>query len=135
MIRAVFLAGALGALPFVNVGCASSGSAAKPSGPVELDGTRWKLLTSGGKIDGRVIEYKKKAENRYTAQLIEPGLRLRDVVGLRMGFEMLRLTKRAANEYEGIYIDPVDKYEKEVVVFIDGDAMTWNLQSTQWERQ
>src|SRR5437763_11029879 len=46
---------------FLAQGCATSGGAAPaPSGPVELDGTRWKLVALGGSLDGRVIQFKKR---------------------------------------------------------------------------
>jgi hypothetical protein len=133
------LAGAL-ALAMLTPACATSGGASTPapSGPVELDGTRWKLVALGGNLDGRIIEFHKRGSDGYVGQLVEVGRRLRDVVGLKPGFEMLQLKKKKENEYEGVYksVDPSGtQADKEVVVFVNGNNLTWNQESAVWERQ
>ena len=41
--------------------CATGGATpAAPTGPIELDGTRWKLIALGGSLDGRVVQFKKR---------------------------------------------------------------------------
>ena len=117
--------------------CATSGPPA-PTGPVELDGTRWKLVALAGALDGRVVEFQKRGSNGYSGKLVSLGRRLTDVVGLQEGFEMFQLKKKGDNEFEGIYksLDPKGgQQDKEVVVFVNGNTMTWNQESAVWERQ
>ncbi len=133
------LAGAL-ALAMLTPACATGGASGPPAptGPVELDGTRWKLVALGGNLDGRIIEFHKRGSDGYVGQLVEVGRRLRDVVGLKPGFEMLQLKKKSENEYEGVYksVDPSGtQADKEVVVFVNGNNLTWNQESAVWERQ
>lgn len=121
----------------VAQGCATSGPPA-PTGPVELDGTRWKLVALGGALDGRVVQFEKKGQDAYIGKLVDVGRRLRSVVGLEPGFELFRVKKKGENEYDGIYkaVDPSGAMpEKEVVLFINGNSMTWNQESAVWERQ
>jgi hypothetical protein len=119
--------------------CATSGSSPPaPSGPVELDGTRWKLVAIGGQLDGRIVEFKKRGANGYSGKLVSLGRRLQDVVGLQEGYEMFQLKKKSETEYEGVYksIDPKGgQADKEVVVFVNGNQLTWNQESAVWERQ
>jgi hypothetical protein len=133
---ALALAAGLGGLAG---GCATgSAAAAAPSGPVELDGTRWKLVMLGGKLDGRVVEFKKRGEDGYSGKLVELGPRLRDVVGLEPGYELLQLKRKGENEYEGVYksIDPSGaKQSKEVVMFVSPTNLSWNQESAVWEKQ
>jgi hypothetical protein len=133
----VILAAAL--LGMLGQACATSGGAPPPpSGPIELDGTRWKLIALGGNLDGRVVEFHKRGSDGYVGQLIDVGRRLRDVVGLKPGYEIFQLKKKKENEYEGVYksVDPSGtQADKEVVVFVSGNQLTWNQESAVWERQ
>lgn len=119
-------------------GCATGGSAAAPSGePIELDGTKWKLVALGGVLDGRVIEFKKRGQDGYEATLVEPGRRLRDAVGVRPGEVIFKLRRKSPNEYEGMYkaIDSSgNSTEREVVVFTSGGTLSWNQESAVWEK-
>jgi hypothetical protein len=120
-----------------GAGCAT-GSGAKSSAPVELNGSKWKMIVSGGRMDGRIIEFKKRGPG-YMAFLVEKGHRLRDVTGLDMGETwVFSIKPKGVNEYEGVYRDispDGSMSEKEVVVFIDGDNLNWNLETATWERQ
>jgi hypothetical protein len=120
--------------------CATSGAPAAPAqtGPVELDGTKWKLVALGGALDGREVTFQKRGSNGYSGKLTSLGRRLADVVGLQEGFEMFQLKRKSDNEFEGIYksIDPKGgQQDKEVVVFVNGNSMTWNQESAVWEKQ
>lgn len=116
--------------------CASSPKPAPQSGPVELDKTKWKLLSLAGSLDGRVVEFTKRGADGYEGKLVDMGKRLRDVVGLDVGFVMFQLKRRSDNEFAGTYTDPkAGNATKEVVVFIDGNNMSWNQESAVWERQ
>jgi uncharacterized protein (DUF2147 family) len=121
--------------------CATGGSAAAPAaptGPAELDGSKWKLVALAGSLDGRVIQFKKRGSNGYEGKLVSLGRRLQDVVGLQEGFVMFQLKRKSDNEFEGVYkaIDPKGgQQDKEVVMFVNGSSMTWNQESAVWERQ
>jgi hypothetical protein len=128
------------ALGVISQGCATSGGSAAPapSGPVELDNSRWKLVALGGQLDGRIVEFHKRGSDGYEGLLVDFGRRLRDVVGLKQGFPMFQLKKKSETEYEGVYksVDPSGaQADKEVVVFVNGNTLTWNQESAVWERQ
>jgi hypothetical protein len=128
--------GVVALLMLIGQACATA--PAKPSGPVELHGTRWKLLIVRGAIDGRVIEFQRRGTEGYYGNLVASGRQLQDVVGLEMGRRIFTLRKQGVNQYEGIYVSLERDGaigEREVVVFIDGDNMTWNQESAVWERQ
>jgi hypothetical protein len=139
VLSAALWAVLLGSAPLVTVGCASSQGATTPKGPVELDNTKWKLAVSGGRMDGRVVEFKKKGKAGYYGYLVQPGNRLRDVTGIDYGQTwVFALKPKGNNEYEGMYkqIAPDGSIsEKEVMVFVDGDTFTWNLETATWELQ
>jgi uncharacterized protein (DUF2147 family) len=121
--------------------CATSSSSsapAAPSGPAELDKTKWKLVALAGALDGRIIEFQKRGSSAYEGKLVSLGRRLQDVVGLQEGFVMFQLKRKGDNEFEGVYkaIDPKGgQQDKEVVVFVNGNTMTWNQESAVWEKQ
>src|SRR5437762_1752542 len=99
LMRTVLVALTLGSAPLLGLGCATTG-APEPTGPVELDGTRWKLLVSGGTMDGRVVEFKKKGQTGgYIGSLAEPGRRLQNVVGLDIGYVMFTIRRQKENQY------------------------------------
>jgi hypothetical protein len=121
-----------------TTGSSDSSAAAAPSGPVELDGTRWKLVALGGQLDGRVVQFKKRGSSAYEGKLVTLGRRLQDVVGLQEGYVLFQLKKKGENEYEGIYksIDPKGgQADKEVNIFVNGNNLTWNQESAVWEKQ
>src|SRR5262245_40456806 len=122
-------------LGFVAQACASA--PAKPTGPIELDGTVWKLVALGGSLDGRVIEFKKRGANGYLATLKEPGRKLQNAVGVNVGTEIFILVTKGENQYEGTY-KAYDAsgglVEKEVTLFVNADGLSWNLENAVWER-
>src|SRR5947207_2025614 len=102
-LRSVLLPAACLALAALAPACATGGGDAQPgsaataeaaSGPVELDGTKWKLVMLGGNLDGRVIEFQKRGSDGYVGKLVEPGRKLRDAIGIQPGFEMLQLKRK-----------------------------------------
>jgi hypothetical protein len=118
--------------------CATTSAPPPPSGPVELDGTRWKLVAIAGALDGRVVEFQKRGSNGYEGKLVVLGRRLQEVVGLKEGFVMFQLKRKSDAEFEGIYksIEPKGgQQDKEVVVFVNGNTMNWNQESAVWEKQ
>ena len=119
-------------------GCAStSGASSAPSGPVTLDGARYKLLAAGGALDGRVVEFLQSGDT-VIGCLVAPGNRLRSVAGIDMGTRVFSLQKKGENQFEGVYkaISPDGSIaDKEVTVFFEGDGLSWNLESATWERQ
>jgi hypothetical protein len=135
--------------PLALGGCASSGSAGAgaapvdPSAPVELEGARYKLVASGGSLDGRVVEFIKGGDT-IRGCLVTFGMRLRKVTGLDLGIPIFQAkqSKTNPNEYEGMYknIGPDGSMaDKEVQISFLGGApggsLTWNLESATWERQ
>lgn len=129
----------LGAVALVTLACASSGSPAPaaPTGPVELNGTLWKMLSSRGKIDQRTIRFKKEG-NAYAGYLEDFGLQLRDVPGIRKGMRFFVLEPTGKeNEYTGNYEAPGPDgtpVSRAVNVTVSGNTLTWNLESVTWER-
>jgi hypothetical protein len=125
-----------GLLALSAQGCATSGPPV-PAGPVELDGTNWKLSVVDGRFDGRVVSFKKKGKDGYIGSLADKGQRLRDAVGIEIGREIFAVRRKAENEYEGMYKavgSDGSISENEVRLFVNGNTMSWNLQSAQWER-
>jgi hypothetical protein len=122
--------------------CATTGGGSSPppaqSGPAELDGTQWKLVAIAGQLDGRVVEFKKRGATGYEGKLVSLGRRLQDVVGLQEGYVIFKLKRKSDTEFEGVYtaIEPKGgQADKEVVVFVNGNSMTWNQESAVWEKQ
>ncbi len=139
-LRTVFAALLAVATPLslapIMAGCAAS--APKSNTPVQLNGTKWVLVIAGGRMDGRVVQFKKQGIG-YLGYLVDKGQRLLDVTGLRTGPETMIFSfkPRGVNQYEGIYhqIAPDGStQDKEVDVFIDGDSLNWNLETATWER-
>lgn len=128
----------LGSATIVVQACATGTSAVvKPTGPVDLDKTQWRLVALGGSLDGRIVEFKRRGDDGYSGTLVDLGRRLRDVVGIKPGMQIFTLKRRAENEYEGIYkaIQTNGNYaDKEIVVFIKDNTMTWDQESAIWER-
>lgn len=121
------------------LGCASTGPVPGPSGPVELDNTRWKLVTIEGEMDGRVVQFQKTDKNRYVGILIDLGHRIRHVLGVSTGsaiFQLKRL-KGQENQYQGSYvaIQPTGRIQSfQTVVRIEGGNLMWDLAPALWER-
>ena len=125
-----------------TLACATSGgnaTPAAPAGPIELDGTRWKMLmTPAGRLDLRIIQFKKQGTG-YLGLLKDFGLQLRSVPGIRedMVFFKLEATAGAINEYTGSYEAPGPDGVMSasiVNVSISGNRLIWNLGSAVWER-
>lgn len=120
-------------------GCATSGGAGSAaSGPLELDGTRWKLTVLEGKLDGRVIEFKKSGPNTYAGRLVERARWMENVPGIPDQMEMFSVRKTdQTNTYAGLYktYTPGGGYtEQEVNFSVTPEALNWNLASAVWER-
>src|SRR5262245_33086805 len=103
-----------------------------PPTPVELDGTKWKLVMIGGQLDGRVIQFKKRGKDSYQGTLIEAGRVLQNVVGLQMGTEIFNVQQKGVNQYQGMYKAISGSgaiVERELDLFVDGNALTWNQEN------
>ena len=125
-------------VPLLAAGCATGGAtSAANAAPVELDGTKWKLIILAGKMDGRVVAFKKKGAG-YEALLEEPGPRLQGVPGIHAGAWAFLVRPKGNNEFEGAYrafASDGSIPEKEVRLFVEGDTMTWDLESATWSKQ
>jgi hypothetical protein len=121
----------------LSVGCATT-SSATPSAPVELDGTRWKLVVAGGRMDGRVVQFKKKGIG-YEGIIMEGGVRLAQTTGVDYGKQWIFSIKpRGTNEYTGVYKNIMTDgsfQDQELELFVSGDTFSWNLESATWELQ
>jgi hypothetical protein len=118
-------------------GCASTSGASSSGEPVDISDARYKLVISGGRMDGRVVEFKKRGAG-FMGCLVAGGSRLQNVTGLEMGTWVFSVRPKANNEYEGMYRNIMSDgsiSEKEVVLFFDGKYMNWNLETATWERQ
>lgn len=135
ILRAALSLFLVGAAPALVAGCATGKTA--PSAPVELNGTKWKLVMLGGKLDGRVVEFKKKGKDGYVGTLIDLGKRLENLPGITVGYEVFSMRKKSENQYHGMYKSitadgNID--EKDLTLFVDGDSFSWNQESAIWER-
>lgn len=124
---------------FTMAACATSGPPTPAAAAsADLAGTRWKLLTLGGKMDGRTIEFR-KAGTSYVATLVEPGLRLRNAPGVRAGMNVFILERSTSNpnDYSGTF-ETMDAQgvilTKQVSVSVSGTSLSWTLENATWER-
>src|SRR5688572_11607717 len=101
ILRAALSLFLAGAAPALVTGCATSGKTA-PSGPVELNGTKWKLVALAGKLDGRVVEFKKKGKDGYIGTMIDLGNKLENLPGIAVPYEVFSMRKKGENQYEGM---------------------------------
>lgn len=134
LVKAFLLSSALAATGALSA-CASSPP--RPTGPVELDGTKWKLVVIGGRMDGRVVEFKKVGEKGYKGTLVELGPRLRNATGVEVGREIFIIKMTKENTYEGVYkaVSPDGAVQdKELILTVDGNNLNWNQESAVWER-
>jgi len=131
-------------LPALASGCATTSGPVKPIGHAQLDGARYKMVVGASSMDHRVIEFKAKGEG-LIGRLVEKGRVLSQIVGVEEGREFFSLApvKDAApeggvlNTFQGIYknINPDGSAsERECVVQFYEDKLTWNLESSTWER-
>src|SRR5687768_10569750 len=112
------------ALALMAQGCATAPKA-DPSKPIELDGTKWKLVAINGQLDGRVIQFKRKSKDGYEGTLVEIGRRLAGVVGLQLGTVIFTIRNKGVNQYEGYYKDITpsgNQSDRELNLSVDGDS-------------
>jgi hypothetical protein len=129
--------GALGA------GCASSGGASggpsgQPAGPIELDGTKWKLTLNNGSFDGREIQFKKEGSKFLTGSLTEVGRQMRNNTAAHPGVWIFQIFLPAVSEntYRGIYRPPGSmESEATFSVSADGKLLRCSLMESNWFRQ
>lgn len=126
----------LGVFAALVAACASTPRVALPQD--KLDGAKYKLVVVSGRMDGRVVEFRKKGGG-YLGVLIDKGRFLREMVGIPDNMETFRLSPAAGQEniYEGIYISYQGdgaRTEQEVKVNFFEDSFMWNLESATWER-
>ena len=117
--------------------CATGGSSTTPSGPVVLEGARYKLLVAGGSLDGRVVEFLERGDT-LRGCLAAPGNKLRSVSGIDMGTWVYSLKKKDGEQWEGVYRSigtDGSITDKPVSVSFQGESLSWNLESATWERQ
>ena len=136
VFNVVAAAGFVAVLSATVAACASAPSV--PLRPDELDGAKYKLVVVSGRMDGRVVQFRKKG-NGYLGVIVDKGRFLTELVGVPDNMETFRLTPVAGaeNSYEGVYITfqgDGSRSENEVKVNFFKDNIVWNLESATWER-
>ncbi|MDX2021613.1 MAG: hypothetical protein SF187_15320 [Deltaproteobacteria bacterium] len=118
------------------VGCAST--PAVPLKKDELDGAKYKLVVISGRLDQRVVQFRKRGGG-YVGVLVHKGKFLQELVGVADDMEMFRIgpIEGSENSYEGVFITfqgDGSRTESEVKLTFYKDNFTWNLESATWER-
>ena len=116
--------------------CAST--PAVPLKKEEIDGTKYKLVAISGRLDQRVVQFRKRGGG-YIGILVQKGKFLQELVGVADNMEMFRVgpVEGADNVYEGVFITyqgDGTRTETEVKVNFYKDTLSWNLESATWER-
>ena len=130
------LAASLLCAAFVSA-CATTPSVPMP--PNDLDGAKYKLVAISGRMDQRVVQFKKKG-NGLIGTVISKGRTLTELVGIPDELVTFQLTPASGGEsnvYEGTYIDFATdgtRSEREVRVTFYKDSFMWTLESATWER-
>jgi hypothetical protein len=104
----------------------------------EVDGAKYKLVVIAGRLDQRVVQFRKRGGG-YIGVLVAKGKFLQEIVGIADNMEMFKLSpvEGADNVYEGVYITyqgDGSRTEAEVKVNFYKDSLNWNLESATWER-
>ena len=122
-------------------GCAVTPDA--PTGPIEIDGTQWKMVAYSGQRDGRVVKFTKTGVRpdgnpSYLGTLVKPGRLLSQQVGATEGFLVFNIYATGElNSYRGIFrtFGRDGGLSEEIVLFkVMGNYLNWNLASAIWER-
>jgi hypothetical protein len=104
----------------------------------ELDGSKYKLIAIAGRLDQRVVQFRKRGTG-FIGVLVTKGKFLQEIVGIPADMEMFKLSpvEGSDNGYEGVFITYQGdgaRTESEVKVSFYKDNLTWNLESASWER-
>src|SRR5205814_8976129 len=102
-----------------------------------VDKSRWKVLTSEGSIDGRIIEIRRMPNGHYLAKLVDKGRLLGAVVGAYPGAVVMDFVPaKGANLYVGMYI-PVggEAMDATFSVAANGQELKSNREDYPWVRQ
>ena len=117
--------------------CATTPSV--PINPDELDGAKFKLVAISGRMDHRVVQFRKQGSG-YVGVVVEKGRLLSELVGIPESLEAFKLSPAASGErnvFEGVFTDfqaDGTRSEREVRVTFYKDSFMWNLESASWER-
>jgi hypothetical protein len=120
-------------------GCATV--PAKPLAPEKLEGSRWKLVIAAGKMDHRVIEFKREGGS-IVGRLVDHGRVLSQMVGIPDNMVQFKIRPHeglgaAPNVFSGVYTTYQGDgmpLEREVLLTFYEDNFTWNLESATWSR-
>lgn len=104
----------------------------------EIDGTKYKLVAISGRLDQRVVQFRKRGGG-FVGILVQKGKFLQEQVGVPNDMEMFRVgpVEGADNVYEGVFTTfqaDGTRPETEVKLNFFKDTMSWNLESATWER-
>lgn len=115
--------------------------ASTPSVPLkkeEIDGAKYKLVVISGRLDQRVVQFRKRGAG-YIGVLVHKGKFLQELVGVADDMEMFKVAPVAGedNVYDGLFVTYQGdgaRTETEVKVNFYKDRLNWNLESATWER-
>lgn len=104
----------------------------------ELDGAKYKLVVISGRLDQRVVQFRKRGTG-FIGVLVTKGKFLQEIVGVADNMEMFKISpvEGIDNVYEGLFVTYQGdgaRTEVEVKVNFYKDNLTWNLESATWER-
>jgi hypothetical protein len=127
------------ALGLIAQGCATEPAVPVkigPDGKVDLEGSRWKVLTSENGLDGRIIEIHRAPNGHYVAKLIDKGRQLTSTVGAYPGAVVMDFVPASGlNLYQGLFI-PVggEAIDATFSVAANGQELKSNREDYPWVR-
>jgi hypothetical protein len=108
-----------------------------PDGVVDIDNSRWKVLTSEGNIDGRTVEIHRMANGHYVAKLVDTGRLLGGTVGAYPGAVVMDFVPaKGVNVYVGAFT-PVggEAMDATFSIAANGQEPKSNREDYPWVRQ
>jgi hypothetical protein len=108
-----------------------------PDGQVDIEGSRWKVLTSENGLDGRMIEIHRESNGHYIAKLIDKGRQLTGTVGAYPGAVVMDFVpaKGGVNLYQGLFV-PIggEAMDATFSVAANGQELKSNREDYPWVR-
>jgi hypothetical protein len=108
-----------------------------PNGQVDIDNSHWKVITSEGGLDGRMIEIKHQPNGHYVAKLIDKGRLLSTTVAAYPGVVVMDFVPASGvNLYAGTYT-PIGGVAMDATfsVAANGQELKSNQEDYPWRRE
>lgn len=117
---------------------ACAGTPIVPLKREEIDGAKYKLVVIAGRLDQRVVQFRKRGGG-YIGVLVTKGKFLQELVGIADNMEMFKISpvEGVENVYQGVFVSyqgDGTRTEAEVRVSFFKDSFSWDLESANWER-